>query len=95
MSFESLNLDPALLRAIAEKSYVTPTSIQGAAIPAVLSGRDVWACAQTGSGKTAAYGLPIVQRLARTPGLREGTARVLILSPTRELAMQIGESLRA
>ena len=95
MSFDTLNLDPALMRAVAEKSYTTPTAIQSAAIPAILSGRDIWACAQTGSGKTAAYGLPIVQRLARARIDREGTTRALILSPTRELAMQIGESLRA
>jgi superfamily II DNA/RNA helicase len=94
MSFDSLNLDPALVRAVAEKSYITPTAIQSAAIPAILAGRDIWACAQTGSGKTAAYGLPILQRLARSQVSREGTVRALIVSPTRELTAQIGDSIR-
>ena len=94
MSFTSLKLSVPLLRAIAEKGYTVPTPIQVAAIPAVLRGADVWASAQTGSGKTAAFALPLLQRLAlsrREPGR---FVRALILVPTRELAAQIGESIR-
>jgi ATP-dependent RNA helicase RhlE len=93
-TFTDLKLSVPLLRAIAEKGYETPTPIQVAAIPAILAGRDVWASAQTGSGKTAAFALPLLQRLAlkkRTPGR---FVRALVLVPTRELAAQIGESFR-
>src|ERR1700678_17786 len=93
MTFSSLGLSADLLRAISERNYPAPTPIQQAAIPAILEGRDVWACAQTGSGKTAAFALPLLQqRLNRrdTP-LR---VRTLILVPTRELAAQVGESIR-
>jgi ATP-dependent RNA helicase RhlE len=95
MSFTTLNLAPGLLRAVGEKNYTVPTPIQSAAIPAVLAGRDVWARAQTGSGKTAAYGLPILQRLSEQPASGERTVRALIISPTRELTAQIGESIRS
>ena len=94
MTFTSLKLSVPLLRAVLEKGYETPTPIQAAAIPAILSGSDVWASAQTGSGKTAAFALPLLQRLAagrRPPGR---FVRALILVPTRELAAQIGESIR-
>ena len=94
MTFSELKLSVALLRAIAEKGYESPTPIQIGAIPAILRGADVWASAQTGSGKTAAFALPLLQRLAaqqRQPGR---FVRVLILVPTRELAAQIGESIR-
>ncbi|MEZ5458566.1 MAG: DEAD/DEAH box helicase [Steroidobacteraceae bacterium] len=91
MSFESLGLEPELLRAVAEKGYTTPTPIQLKAIPAVLSGRDVLAGAQTGTGKTASFVLPLLQKL----GTAEGRLpRVLVLTPTRELAAQIAENVR-
>jgi superfamily II DNA/RNA helicase len=95
MSFDTLNLSASLLRAVSEKNYAVPTAIQSAAIPAILGGRDVWACAQTGSGKTAAYGLPILQRLSEKRAARDRTVRALIVSPTRELTAQIGESIRS
>jgi ATP-dependent RNA helicase RhlE len=95
MSFSTLNLAASLLRAISEKNYAVPTPIQAAAIPVILEGRDVCACAETGSGKTAAYALPILQRLLRPRAASERTVRALIITPTRELTAQIGESLRA
>lgn len=94
MPFSSLGLSPALLRALAEKAYAAPTDIQRAAIPAVLRGRDVLASAQTGSGKTAAFALPLLQRLdvaAMPPSKRP--VRGLVLVPTRELAVQVGEAI--
>ena len=94
-SFESLGLCPALLRALATEGYTAPTPIQEQAIPFVLAGRDVQGIAQTGTGKTAAFALPILQRLSenrRQPP--RGGCRVLVLSPTRELASQIAESFR-
>ncbi|MCR6495732.1 DEAD/DEAH box helicase [Thermomonas sp. S9] len=96
MSFESLGLAPALLRALAEQGYATPTPIQAQAIPLVLAGHDVLGGAQTGTGKTAAFGLPLLQTLAGLPkpeGLRR--PRALVLTPTRELAVQITDNLRA
>lgn len=94
MSFLSLGLSSCLARAVAEKNYITATSIQDAAIPAILRGVDVRASAQTGSGKTAAFVLPILQRLLDTPEKGSRRVRVLILAPTRELAAQLGESIR-
>jgi ATP-dependent RNA helicase RhlE len=94
MSFESLGLAPALLRALAEQGYAEPTPIQAAAIPVVLEGHDLLAAAQTGTGKTAAFALPLLQRLADAPaGSRR--PRVLVLTPTRELAAQIDDNLHA
>jgi len=91
MTFSELGLKPELTAAVAEKGYTEPTPIQKAAIPAVLSGRDVLAGAQTGTGKTAGFVLPILQRL----GAREALGpRALILTPTRELAAQVAESVR-
>jgi ATP-dependent RNA helicase RhlE len=91
MSFSDLGLRPELVAAVTEKGYTEPTPIQLAAIPAVLAGRDVLAGAQTGTGKTAGFVLPILQRLAA----REGNhPRALILTPTRELAAQVAESAR-
>src|SRR5262245_3259804 len=91
MSFDSLGLKPELLRAVAEKGYTVPTPIQAEAIPAVLSGRDVLAGAQTGTGKTAGFTLPLLQKLgvrgARNP-------RALVLTPTRELAAQVEQSVQ-
>jgi ATP-dependent RNA helicase RhlE len=92
MLFSGLKLIPPLLQAIEASGYTTPTPIQEQAIPPVLEGRDLLGCAQTGTGKTAAFALPILQRLAATPGPRG--IRVLIVTPTRELASQIGECLR-
>jgi len=96
VSFEQFQLLPSLLRAIAEEAYVTPTPVQVQAIPHILSGRDLLGCAQTGTGKTAAFALPILHRLdhARRPAV-PGAPRVLVLCPTRELAAQIGDSFQA
>jgi ATP-dependent RNA helicase RhlE len=97
MRFEDLRLVEPLLRAVRTAGYRTPTPIQSSAIPHVLAGRDVLGCAQTGTGKTAAFALPILQRLSdraprgTTPGAR---IRTLVLAPTRELAQQIYESFR-
>jgi len=92
MSFTDLGLIPELLRAVAEKGYDAPTPIQAQAVPAVLAGRDVLAGAQTGTGKTAGFVLPILQRLGAPAGT---TPRSLVLVPTRELAAQVAESARA
>ncbi len=92
--FSALGLSPTLVRALDERGYRTPTPVQSAAIPAVLAGRDVWAQAQTGSGKTAAFALPILQRLQDNPRESPRRTRALVLAPTRELAAQIGESFR-
>ncbi len=95
-SFAELRLCPPLERALADTRYTTPTPIQAAAIPHILAGRDVLGCAQTGTGKTAAFALPILHYLdeERSPPLPRAP-RVLVLSPTRELAAQIGESFRS
>ena len=92
--FEAFGLRPELLRAVAEKNYTTPTPIQEKAIPFVLEGRDLLGCAQTGTGKTAAFALPILNRLQETPWKGSGRRpiRALVLTPTRELASQIAES---
>src|SRR5262245_5607690 len=90
MPFSALALDPALARAVRELGFTRPTPIQQSAIPPALAGRDVLACAMTGSGKTAAFLLPIVQRLLPK---RRGVTRALILTPTRELAAQIDAHL--
>ena len=92
MTFKELNLSAPLLRAVQEAGYETPSPIQAAAIPPVLSGRDLMGCAQTGTGKTAAFALPMLDRLTANPPRRKGAIRALILTPTRELALQIGES---
>jgi ATP-dependent RNA helicase RhlE len=94
MSFASLGLSDALVRAVAEVGYTTPTPIQLQAIPAVLEGRDLLAGAQTGTGKTAGFVLPILHRLAEHPATGRRAIRVLILTPTRELAAQVEESVR-
>jgi ATP-dependent RNA helicase RhlE len=88
MPFSGFGLDPAILRAVRELGFAKPTPVQQDAIAPVLSGRDVLACAMTGSGKTAAFLLPIMQRLL---GKRRGTTRALVLAPTRELAAQIDQ----
>jgi ATP-dependent RNA helicase RhlE len=95
MSFSDLGLLPELLRAVADKGYDTPSPIQIQAIPAVLSGRDVLAGAQTGTGKTAGFVLPILQRLAADQSHGSSRApRALVLTPTRELAAQVAQSAR-
>ena len=93
MTFAELNLMPPLLRAAEELGYAEPSPIQAQAIPPVLAGRDLIGCAQTGTGKTAAFAMPILQRLAQSPAPR-GTrsVRALVLTPTRELALQIKQS---
>src|SRR4051794_26036219 len=110
MSFESLGLTPELLRAVADQGYSEPTPVQGESIPLILGGRDVLAGAQTGTGKTAAFVLPLLQLLnaSRTPGWQDSAEpgrgprrddrrqpiRALVLTPTRELCLQIEESVR-
>ncbi|HWB30414.1 MAG TPA: DEAD/DEAH box helicase [Vicinamibacterales bacterium] len=91
MAFSVLNLHPSLLRAIKDLGFVRPTGIQADAIPPAMEGRDVLACAQTGSGKTASFLLPIVHRLIDKP---RGATRALVLVPTRELAAQVKEDLQ-
>jgi ATP-dependent RNA helicase RhlE len=95
VSFTQLGLRPELLRAVADAGYTEPTSVQREAIPHVLAGRDLLAGAQTGTGKTAAFVLPILHRLSTTPAADGSTGvRALVLTPTRELAIQIEESVR-
>ncbi len=96
MSFANLGLNAEILRAIAEEGYSTPTPIQTQAIPAVLKGGDILAGAQTGTGKTAGFTLPLLQKLSATPKAVSGRrpVRALILTPTRELAAQVFESVR-
>lgn len=94
MKFEELQLHPLLLKALKEKGYITPSPIQEEAIPHILNGRDVLGCAQTGTGKTAAFALPIIQNLMQDSpkNSRKKKIRSLILTPTRELALQIAEN---
>ena len=94
MDFSELQLIRPLLRAVEEAGYSSPSPIQQKAIPPVLAGRDLLGCAQTGTGKTAAFALPILQRLSRTQPAEKGI-RALILTPTRELALQIDECFSA
>ena len=97
-SFESLGLRAELVRAVADKGYTVPTPIQAQAIPIVLSGRDLLGAAQTGTGKTAGFTLPLLQNLAGKQNTSFSPARhpvrALILTPTRELAAQVEESVR-
>jgi ATP-dependent RNA helicase RhlE len=92
MSFENLSVIRPILDALKKKGYGQPTPIQEQAIPAILSGRDVLACAQTGTGKTASFCIPVLQRLSETKQSKK-TIRGLILTPTRELAIQVSENL--
>jgi ATP-dependent RNA helicase RhlE len=94
MTFNTLGLNDTLLQAVSESGYTVPTPIQVQSIPAILSGKDVMAAAQTGTGKTAGFTLPILQLLAGKPPVKSNHARVLILTPTRELAAQILESIQ-
>jgi len=93
MSFASLGLSAPLLKAVADQGYDTPSPIQLQAIPAVLAGRDVMAAAQTGTGKTAGFTLPMLERLVAGKPAGANQARALVLTPTRELAAQVGESV--
>ncbi|MEM9238023.1 MAG: DEAD/DEAH box helicase, partial [Verrucomicrobiota bacterium] len=93
-SFEALPLAAPIQRALSERDYTTPSPIQAEAIPHLLKGRDLLGCAQTGTGKTAAFSLPILDALHRDPRrLQPKSPRVLVLTPTRELATQVGKSL--
>lgn len=93
LGFDSLGLSEPLLRAVKEAGYLIPSPIQEKSIPSVLEGRDVMGAAQTGTGKTAAFGLPILENLLKKSDQNNNSIQVLILSPTRELAAQISESI--
>src|SRR6201746_2626926 len=96
MTFAALSLAPPLLRALAEEGYANPTPIQAQSIPMLLEGRDVLGMAQTGTGKTAAFALPLLHRLAMAPRpAPKGGARVLVLAPTRELVSQIAAGVES
>lgn len=95
MKFAELSIVPSILRALTEEGYEKPSPIQEQAIPPALEGRDVLGCAQTGTGKTAAFAIPILQRLSQRPVGGKRPIRALILTPTRELALQIGDSFAA
>lgn len=96
MQFSNLNIIEPILKAIEEEGYTTPTPIQKQAIPLVLEGNDLLGCAQTGTGKTAAFSIPILQLLSKEPNDKgKRKIRALIVTPTRELAIQIGDSLKA
>ncbi|SMF55192.1 ATP-dependent RNA helicase RhlE [Alteromonadaceae bacterium Bs31] len=94
MSFEDLGLSQPIAKAVAEQGYTTPTPVQEKAIPAVLDGRDLMAAAQTGTGKTAGFTLPILQQLSKGSSAQANQVRALILTPTRELAAQVAESVK-
>ena len=95
MTFQDLGLIPQILTALTEQGYSAPTPIQRGAIPPALAGRDVLGCAQTGTGKTSAFAAPILQRLNAAPRKGQRAIRALILTPTRELALQIQECFEA
>jgi ATP-dependent RNA helicase RhlE len=97
MTFENLDLIEPILQAVKLEGYTTPTPIQQQAIPIVLEGKDLLGCAQTGTGKTAAFAIPILQLLHQNETLRKGKRdiKALIVTPTRELAIQIDESFKA
>ncbi len=96
MDFQQLNLNDSILRAVADIGFKHPTPIQAEAIPAILTGRDIIGCARTGTGKTAAFALPLIQRLESSwTAVREIRIRSLILSPTRELAIQLSKNIKA
>ena len=95
MSFEKLGLSESLLKAVAEQGYTTPTPVQKEAIPTIVEGHDVLAAAQTGTGKTAGFTLPLLERLSHThPKMAKKQVRVLVLTPTRELAAQVAQSIK-
>ena len=92
MPFENLNLHPYIIKAIKELGYTTPTPIQKKAIPELLAGHDIMASAQTGTGKTAAFILPALHHLATPSKINSRGPRILVLTPTRELALQVSEA---
>ena len=98
MRFDELGLAPELLRAVSEEGYTEPTPIQAQAIPIVLAGQDLMGGAQTGTGKTAAFTLPLLQRISHlaspSPSPARHPVRILMLAPTRELAIQVFESVK-
>ncbi len=93
MTFSTLGLSAPILKIVAEQGYETPSPIQARAIPVVIKGRDVMAAAQTGTGKTLVFTLPVLERLSKRAPVRANQVRALVLAPTRELAVQIGESV--
>src|SRR5882757_10077512 len=95
MSFENLKLIEPILRALKTEGYTTPTPIQEQSIPVVLQQRDLLGCAQTGTGKTAAFAIPLLQLMYQNPPQGRRGIRTLVLTPTRELAIQIEESFKA
>src|SRR5437870_1808444 len=96
MQFQSLNIIEPILKSLKEEGYTTPTAIQSQAIPIVLQGKDLLGVAQTGTGKTAAFAIPILQLLSANKAHDHNRKiRSLIITPTRELAIQIGESFKA
>jgi len=95
MLFSDLGLSSSLLKALSEQGYKTPTPIQAQAIPAVLQNKDVLAAAQTGTGKTAGFSLPILQKLSQKPKAKSNHCRALVLCPTRELAAQVGANVES
>lgn len=95
MTFSDLNLIGTLTEALTKKGYITPTPIQQQSIPSILDGRDIFGCAQTGTGKTAAFALPILQLIHAKGNTPKGVIKALVLAPTRELALQISENFTA
>src|SRR5204863_8658895 len=95
MSFRPLGLDAKILRAVQEAGYTQPTPIQTAAIPPIIAGHDLIGIAQTGTGKTAAFTLPILTKLAAQPPVQRRGTRLLVIAPTRELVVQIDENVKA
>ena len=93
MSFSSLGLSDPILKAVTEKGYDTPSPIQLQAIPAVIEGKDVMAAAQTGTGKTAGFTLPLLELLSQGERTKSNHVRALVLTPTRELAAQVNDSV--
>ncbi len=94
MSFKDLGLSAALVKAVEEKGYTTPSPIQQKAIPPILEGKDILASAQTGTGKTAGFTLPVLQYLSETKHAKYRPLRALVLTPTRELAAQVHDNVR-
>ena len=94
MSFKDLGLSDALVKAVEEKGYTKPSPIQEKAIPHILEGKDILASAQTGTGKTAGFTLPVLQYLAETKHPKYRPLRALVLTPTRELAAQVHDNVR-
>ena len=95
MTFQQLGIIPSILNALKKEAYTAPTPIQEQAIPPVLKKKDLLGCAQTGTGKTAAFAVPILQLLAEQGSVHPKKIRALVLTPTRELALQIQESFAA